>query len=278
MGGRGSRSMSSGNIMMGGGSPVSSNVRIVSDTSTISDNGQVATMDVSTSNAVQSNPNVDYQNMSDDNFATYISDINNTDIPRHLSNDAFNKFTYKANINGKPQIVDSDAEVGRVANQNGHPIMYRTINAMYNSKQDVGMSAPDIANQTLNSRLQRSGDGIYGQGFYFATSKGGSAGYGHTRGNVDRTCQMTATLNSNAKIISYNSLMSMYQREVRSGSALGNQLRKIANSNTHRASDSALSIFALKRGYNVIDVGGGTGYYNILDRSALTVSKNFHSI
>lgn len=277
MGGRGSRSMSAG----GGGSSgiiqtglqngtiIPAGVQIVSDASVISDNEKLATMDAQVANATQAAPNVDYASMSDDDFADYLSDVHGMDIPRHLNDDDFNRFTYKANVNGKPQIVADDSTVRQIAGQNGNPILYRTVNAVYDSQRDVGFSAPDIANQTLNSRLQRSGDGIYGQGFYFADSKGDSTAYGRTRNNVNKTCYMTATLNSYANRIGYNTLHSMFSREINSGSSLGKRLRRFD-------SQSALSIYALKKGYNVIDCGNG--YWNILDRSALTVSKNFHAI
>ena len=51
-----------------------------------------------------------------------------------------------------------------------------------------------------------------------------------------------------------------------SGSALGNALRGVGNM------DEALSIYAMRKCYNVINCGTSTGYYVILDRSAVTVN------
>ena len=278
MGGRGSRSMSGGGGGSSGvtiqtglanGTAIPAGVQIVSDASMVSDNEKLATMDVQVANATQSAPNVDYTSMTDDDFADYLSDVRDLDIPRHLNDDAFNRFTYKANVNGKPQIVADDSAVRQIAKQNGNPVLYRTVNAVYDSQRDVGFSAPDIANQTLNSRLQRSGNGIYGQGFYFANDKSDSTAYGRSRNNVNKTCYMTATLNANAHAVGYSTISRMLSREMSSGSALGKRLKKLD-------SQSALSIYALKRGYNVINCGNG--YWNILDRSALSVSKNFHAI
>lgn len=66
-------------------------------------------------------------------------------------------------------------------------------------------------------------------------------------------------------MIDYWKATSGVSNEISKGTKLGQALRR---------SDSAsqVSIYAMAKGYNVIS--NGTGYYTILNRNALTVSKD----
>ena len=56
---------------------------------------------------------------------------------------------------------------------------------------------------------------------------------------------------------------------INSGSKLGQALKKCNYS-------SRASVYALAKGYNVIDAGNG--YYSVLNRNAVTMSQNVNAI
>ena len=209
-----------------------------------------------------------FMKMSDDQRADAIKTAISQDIPDHLNkNSDFKKLIYNLGMNDKPTVVD-DATLNSM---NGTEI-YRTVNSVYDRKTDLNFTAPQIAKQIQAGKITRvssGGTAVYGDGIYFADSKFGSASYGNTRGNVQKTCIMRAKLNSNAKLINYYSASSGASQEIRKGTKLGQVLNRC--SNTSRA-----SIYALAKGYNVIDAGNG--YYNILNRNAVTMSDSFNAI
>ena len=104
---------------------------------------------------------------------------------------------------------------------------------------------------------------------YFATTYSSSGGYGNTTGNIKKTAVMRAKLNNNAKIIDYNSAVRGCNQEISSGSKLGKTLAKCDTKSAH-------SIYAMTKGYNVIT--SSNGYYNVLNRNAVTMSKSINSI
>ena len=86
---------------------------------------------------------------------------------------------------------------------------------------------------------------------------------------MQKTAQIRCKLNSNAKVISYNSAVNGVSSEISKGTKLGKVLKKC-----DRQSQS--SIYALAKGYNVITSGGG--YYNVLNRNAVTMSNGIKPI
>lgn len=203
-----------------------------------------------------------FMSMTDDDKADVIDAMVSQGVPSHLSNTDFQKFIYNIGLNDKPQLVD-DATLNAMSGKK----MFRTVNSVYDSKNDLGYSATDIAKQIQTGKVTRTSDNggsVYGRGLYFANDLRSSTAYGNTRGNVKKTAVMSMKLNSNAKVINYYSAYSDMQKEIRSGSKLGKTLSKVDR-------DSAVSIFALSKGYNVIDATNG--YYNVLSRQAITMSK-----
>ena len=204
-----------------------------------------------------------FMQMSDDEKADMIDRLANQDIPAHLADNAFQKFIYNSNMNDKPQLVD-DATLDSM---NGTE-MFRTVNNVYDSRNDLGYSATEIAKQVqtgTTTRVSDNGGSVYGRGIYFANSYGESALYGNTSGNIKKTAVMRAKLNSNAKVINYNTAVSGVQKEIASGSKLGKALSKVDHA-------SQASLYALSKGYNVID--NGRNYLNVLNRNAITMSKD----
>ena len=205
--------------------------------------------------------------MSDDDKADVISNAISQGVPAHLSQSDFQKFVYNSGLNDKPDVVDDKTLDG----MNGTEL-FRTVNNVYDRQNDVSYTAEQIAKQVMAARVTRtsdSGGSAYGRGIYFADSQRESSYYGNTRGNVQKTAQIRCKLNSNAKTIRYYSAIGGVVDEIRSGSKLGKVLRKCD-------SDSQASIYALAKGYNVITTGHG--YYNVLNRNAVTMSKTISSI
>ena len=76
---------------------------------------------------------------------------------------------------------------------------------------------------------------------------------------------MRAKLNNNAKVIDSAKAKFGAKQEIASGSKLGKVLSKCD-------SESRPSVYAMSKGYNVIS--SGHGYYNILNRNAMTMSSD----
>ena len=201
--------------------------------------------------------------MSDDDKADVISNSVKQGVPSHLSQTDFQKFIYNSGLNDKPDVVD-DATLNKM---NGTEI-FRTVNNVYDRKNDISYNADQIAKQVIAGRVTRTSDNggsVYGRGIYFADNKRDSTAYGNVRGNIHKTAVIRGKLNNNAKVADYYTISSQMRREIRSGSKLGKTLAKCD-------SDSAISIYAMSKGYNVIS--NGMGYLNVLNRNAITVSSN----
>lgn len=223
---------------------------------------QVQVDDTQVANAFSADYNA-FMAMSDDDKADFISANIQQGVPAHLAQNDFQRFVYNSGLNEKPQLVD-DATLDTM---NGTEI-FRTVNSIYDSKNDISYNADQIAKQVTAGRVTRvsdNGGSVYGRGIYFADSYYGSTSYGNSTGNVKKTAVMRGKLNSNAKVINYQTASQGASKEIASGSKLGKTLRKCD-------SDSRASIYAMSKGYNVIT--SGHGYYNILNRNAITMSSD----
>lgn len=208
-----------------------------------------------------------FMQMTDDEKADIIDGMIKQGVPVHLADNDFQKMIYNIGLNDKPQLVD-DATLDSM---NGTEL-FRTVNNVYDRQNDISYTADQIARQVQAGRVTRvsdNGGSVYGRGIYFADNKVDSSLYGNTRGNVQKTAQIRCKLNSNAKVINHSKATQGAINEIRSGSKLGKVLRKCDH-------DSQASIYAMAKGYNVIT--SGHGYYNILNRNAVTMSKTISSI
>lgn len=202
--------------------------------------------------------------MTDDQKADAIASMANQPAPAFLSDTALQRFTYNLGMNDKPTLVD-DATLDSM---NGTEL-FRTVNAGKDPVARVKYDADEIAVQVQRGRVTRysdNGGSVYGRGIYFADDYGDSKIYGSTTGNIKATAMIRCKVNSNAKAINYSSARSGLQAEIASGSKLGKTLSKINRTD----SQSAVSIYALSKGYNVIT--SGHGYFNVLNRNAVTMS------
>ena len=202
--------------------------------------------------------------MTDDEKADFIGANVQQGVPAHLAQNDFQRFVYNSGLNEKPTVVD-DATLDTM---NGTEI-FRTINSVYDSQNDISYSADQIAKQVTAGRVTRvsdNGGSVYGRGIYFADSYSESASvYGKTSGNIKKTAVMRGKLNSNAKVMNYYTARQSVSQEIASGSKLGRALKKCD-------SDSRVSLYAMSKGYNVIS--SGNGYLNILNRNAITMSSD----
>ena len=243
----------------------------------VSSSGRIGLMGVGTQ--AQATPQVDdtqvasafsatynqFMAMSDDEKADFISANINQGVPAHLADNSLQRFIYNSGLNEKPDVVD-DATLDTMTGTE----LFRTVNYVdkrYNP-QNIGYTAPQIAKQVQSGRYTRvseDGGSVYGRGIYFANTYSGSIGYGDTRGNVKATAVMRAKLNNNAKVIDYYKASAGASKEIASGSKLGRALRKCD-------SHSRSSIYAMAKGYNVMD--NGSGYIVVLNRNAITMSSD----
>ena len=202
--------------------------------------------------------------MTDDEKADFISSNIAQGVPAHLAQNDFQRFVYNSGLNDKPDIV-SDATLDTMTGTE----IFRTVNNVYDSKNDISYNADQIAKQVMAGRVTRvsdNGGSAYGRGIYFADSYNESAYYyGNTTGNIKKTAVMRGKLNNNAKVINYSQASNGVRKEISSGSKLGRTLSKCDY-------DSRESIYAMAKGYNVIS--SGSGYLNVLNRNAITMSSS----
>ena len=250
MGGRGATS-SSGKMGMTGGAPLPPQA----DSSTQVDDTQVASAFSADYDA--------FMAMSDDDKADFIGASLAQGVPAHLAQNDFQRFVYNSGLNDKPNVVD-DATLDTMTGTE----VFRTVNSVYDSSNDISYSADQIAKQVMAGRVTRvsdNGGSVYGRGIYFADDYGGSTAYGGSSGSVKKTAVMRGKLNANAKVVNYYTARQGVSQEMASGSKLGKVLRRCD-------SDSRVSIYAMAKGFNVIS--SGHGYLNVLNRNAITMSSD----
>ena len=206
-----------------------------------------------------------FMKMSDDDKADVISNMTSQDVPIHLSNSDFQRFIYNIGLNDKPEVVDDSTFDTLPGNA-----FYRTVNAVskYNSPNGLAYSATDIIKQIQYGSITRcsdNGGSVYGRGLYFDNSRRGSFAYGNKRYDIKATAQIAMKFNSNAKMVKYDKIERATNAEIRSGSKLGKALSKCDHA-------SAVSIYAMTKGYNVIQ-SHINGYHNVLNRNAITLTK-----
>ena len=201
--------------------------------------------------------------MTDDEKADFISANIKQGVPAHLAQNDFQRFIYNSGLNEKPDVVD-DATLNKMTGTE----IFRTVNNVYDRNNDISYNADQIAKQVMAGRATRvsdTGGSAYGRGIYFASSYGESVTYGNTRGNVKKTAVIRGKLNNNAKVMSYSNAVNGAQKEIASGSKLGKVLARCDSA-------SRPSIYAMAKGSNVLS--SGHGYLNVLNRNAITMSKD----
>lgn len=216
-----------------------------------------------TRGAVQNNMGT-FAQLTADQQATAIENALRSSVPVNLnSNSDLQKLLYSQGLTSAPEVV-TDAQLKAMKGRT----LYRTVNSMYDSSNDIGFTAPQIAQMTMKSGqlyLPNGGKAVYGEGIYFADTLRGSTSYGKTTGDINKTCVMSAKIKAGTKTISTSRAWSDAQKEIKNNTKLGKALKK--------CSDPA-SVYALCKGYQTMDNGGG--YHVILDRSCLAMSSTIN--
>ena len=210
------------------------------------------------------------QAMNADQFTDYLNALRSTPIDQNIYyNNSWDTQRLIANmpdLNQAPQMVDAKTFAGLPGNS-----LYRTVNETTvpgNNSNWSKQSAIDICARTMTSDVTTIGAGALGDGFYFSPSKSVSqSGYGHHRGDVNKTATMEIKLNNNARVVSYSDLTNMFNRE---SSKVQNAVLR-AGSSSGGWRNSGFTAYALWKGYNVVDDGGRV---NIIDRRAATWSSH----
>lgn len=171
----------------------------------------------------------------------------------------FQRFLFDIGANGKPNIVDRQ----HFQQMDGDTI-YRTVT----TSRTTGETAVTRADRLINGEYTATGRGIYGAGLYFADTKSDSKRYGS--GIPGHSAMVRAKLNQNARSISQRALHTMVRNEPK-------VIRDAFLTKGGSFKSEALkSIYALWKGYNVIDING-MGYLTVLDRSAMTVCDSIET-
>lgn len=257
-GGRGASSASGS-----GGGSAASVAAVTSQNNNVTSNSEAQADDTTQAQAMGASYD-QFMAMSDDDKADYIDQAIQGGVPVFLANNDFQKFLYNSGMNDKPQFVD-DSTLDKM---NGTEV-FRTVNNVYDRQHDISFSADQIAAQVTKgsvTRVSDTGGSVYGRGIYFASDYGDSVAYGNTRGDIKRTAVIRGKLNSNARVISHSAASNGMYKEIKSHSKLGKSLSRMDNA-------SAVSMYALAKGFNVIT--SGHSYINVLNRNAVTMSSTY---
>ena len=205
-----------------------------------------------------------FQQMTDDQKADVVDKALRTGVPVFLDDSGLQRFAYFTGMSDKPTVV-SDAQLDTMSGRE----MFRTVNNSYNPRTDIGYTSSDIVKQISTgdfTMFSDSGGSAYGRGIYFATSYTGSCMYGYSSQNpkvmrAKVTGGKTTTVNQASRDFS-NAL------------ARGD---KLARACARAESASQVSLYALAKGYSVLDCQSSHGYHIVLNRGALTVSQRTKS-
>jgi hypothetical protein len=199
----------------------------------------------------------------------FLIDVQNTDTPDFLNTHHLQKMVYALGMNDKPEIVSQQEFDDMTVNApfgSGQPILYRTVNDV-KLTGGVHMSAKQINDMMISGDLTYLGNGIHGDGLYFANDKAESQAYGYGGG---RSRTIACVLNSKARMVTETKLRKEYDDFVKHNP----QTRKALGFAKAHSSHDSMSQFALMKGYNVIVSSQfrGVAYYTVIDRSVLTTT------
>ena len=196
-----------------------------------------------------------FEKMTDDKKATVVKDAINSGTPMFLDNSCLQRFAYYTGMSDKPKIMTE----AQLAQENSRDL-WRSVKDSYKKSADIGYTGKDIYNQLAKGDYTNYSDGggsAYGKGIYFDVRKGS---YGSGRGWT----VIHAKLSDNAKIITYSKLSNMYSNAL----SRGDKLAKACSQADHNSREN---LYALAKGYDVVEITG-VNYYVVLNRRALLVS------
>lgn len=211
--------------------------------------------------------------MTDAQLAQLATAAKTVSMPNFLSDvdDQTQRFVFAAGINDRPQVLD-DAAFAQFMADNNIPrsqLLSRSVNPITYTNNDgsrVTLSADDVIDMMKYSRLNYIGGKVggqaYGAGTYFDMTGGQRTGYGGTTA--------TAVLNpATARVITDRQLQVKAAQFARTHP----QFARAAGPYNTSFHNNNMSIYALAMGYNVIR-DSGSGYHNVIDRSALVYRQS----
>ena len=195
-----------------------------------------------------------FEAMTDDQKADVINKALSTGVPIFLDDSGIQRFAYFTGMSNKPNVV-SDAQLNSMSGRE----LFRTVNDAYDQRKDIGYTANDIIKQISAgdfTMYSDSGGSANGKAIYFASSVSSSAGY------AGRGATMMRAKVTGGKSISHSAAISQYRNALARGD-------KLAKACSRADSRSAVNLYALSKGYDIITT---SDYCMVLNRRCLTVS------
>ena len=213
---------------------------------------------------------IKYQNQEDDKTARYLAKVHRdtdmnqiqqqTNDPYGFYDNDFQRLVLQLGLNDKPQVM-SAREFNAYVKSTGAEVLYR------------GVSGQDVITRFTDSPNNHVGNGVYGDGNYFAPDKATATRYARQAarmsGKGGAGTVMTAALSPNAKVVDYYTV----EREIKRHNArLQASLKHAGSAGTRTySSNIGISQMALKMGYNVVRRSGFADI--VLTRDAVVVKK-----
>ena len=198
----------------------------------------------------------DFMQMTDDEKADVITDALGVGLPMFLDDSGLQRFAYYTGMSDKPTVV-TDKQLDSVAGQQ----IFRGVHDGYDSKKDIGYTSTDIYKQIAYgdfTMYSDQGGSAHGKAIYFGTTFSTAKLYASGKNPIVMRAKITG-----GKIIKESTLHTMFANALRAGS-------KLAKACSNAGYDSKYNLYALAKGYSVVD--DGSGYIMVLNRGCLTMS------
>lgn len=202
-----------------------------------------------------------WQAQTDDKAASYLSkisrdvDVNDSKYADgyQFYDNPYQKMVLAQNLNAPPTLLNN-RDFNAYVKQTGAEVMYR------------GVSGQAAKDRMLYAKNSHTGNGIYGDGYYFTPDKSVAKAYGGT--------VMKMALSPTARVIQLSDLRAQM------ASLGGNKLSRALSKAGHNAGSGSRTFgsnngemqFALKLGYNVIQNGN---YLVSGTRDAFVINKDY---
>ena len=203
-----------------------------------------------------------WQQSDDDKATRFLGRVHNkVDINNYTDKHPFydfdmQKFTLLVGLNDKPTVM-KDADFEQMVKANNLQVLYR------------GDSGQDAVDRMVGDNYYHPGTGFYGDGLYFTEEESIANRYAYQKGGTDGV-YTKMVLSPNAHVINYSDLM--YEMGKYSGTRFAKALERAGNTSYY--SNEGQALFALKMGYNVIEIHAGK--HVALTRDALIVSDKYY--
>lgn len=183
-----------------------------------------------------------WQGQTDDKSANFLAKVDKTTDLAQIQQSTGDKWAFYDNPQQKlvgsmglnaPATILSESDFNKYVKQTGATVLYR------------GWSGQNAVDRFKNSPNSHIGNGINGDGYYFATDRSIAKGYGGTG--------TKAALSPNARVVS---LAEVNKAIANTNSKFNSALQKAGGNGTRTyGANKGQAQMALKMGYNTIDAG-----------------------